>query len=452
MFFVESINKFIKRGEPRTIGIKKNIALSFVVKGLSIAINFSVVPLTIDYVNPVQYGIWLTFTSIISWITFFDLGMSNGLRNRLTTAIAFKEYDKAKKYISTSYAVFSIIALSIFVLFYLINPFINWNHFLNVPSTVNDNVHVLLLIVLATFCIQFVVQLLNTVLTSLHKPANFEFITLLGQIGLLITLLILKSTTKGSLSILLIALNVVPVVVVVLASLFLFYGPLRYLAPTLKDVDFSYARSILSVGATFFLIQIGAMILFQTDNIIIAKIMGPTSVTKFNVTYKLYSVLILAFSIVATPYWSAFTDAKAKEDHIWIKRNVRKLREVWLFASFVIVPIFFLLSKFIFKIWLPDSVTINLSLSVLMAIYVICYTCLVLNCYFLNGVGKLKIQMILYLLAMVTNIPLGLAMGKHWGIEGVIVANVISFIVMDIILWMQADRLLNHNASGIWNA
>jgi len=452
MFFVESINKFIKRGEPRSIGIKKNIALSFVVKGLSIAINFSVVPLTIDYVNSVQYGIWLTFTSIISWITFFDLGMSNGLRNRLTTAIALKEYDKAKKYISTSYAVFFIIAVSIFVLFYFINPKINWNDFLNIPSTVSDDIHVLILIVLATFCIQFVVQLLNTVLTALQKPANFEFITLLGQIGLLITLIILKNTTKGSLSVLLIALNIVPVLVIVLASLFLFSGRLKFIAPSLKEVDFSYAKSILGVGATFFLIQIGAMILFQTDNIIIAKILGPESVTKFNVTYKLYSILILAFSIVATPYWSAFTDAKAKEDYSWIKRSIKKLREVWLFASFIVVPIFFLLSKFIFKIWLPNSVDINLSLSILMAVYVMCYTCLVLNCYFLNGIGKLKIQMFLYLLVMITNIPVGIAMGKWWGIEGVILANIIAFVLMNVILWIQTNKLLNQKASGIWNA
>src|SRR5204863_2942024 len=135
-------------------------------------------------------------------------------------------------------------------------------------------------------------------------------------------------------------------------------------------------KSILNLGGAFFLIQIGSLILYQTDNIIITKILGPEAVTKFNVTYKLYYVIFVVSSIIASPYWSAFTDAYVKEDYQWIKKSMKRLREVWLFTSFVIVPVFFVLSKFFFKIWLPDNLNISLSLSLSMAVYIIFSTCL----------------------------------------------------------------------------
>lgn len=452
MFVVNALNRFIKSGEQRSVRIKKNIIISFLVRSLSVAINLVIVSLAINYVDPVQYGIWLTLTSIISWFTYFDFGMGNGLRNRLATALAFKEYDKAKKYVSTTYAVFIIIAISVFVLFYFVNPYINWNNILNIPSTVDENIHLVLLALLGSLCIQFVLQLINTVLNSVHESAKAEIITLLGQVGMLITLLVLKYTVKGGLSILIVALNIAPLATIFLASLLLYNGRHKLIGPSLKSVDFSYARSILNIGGAFFVIQLGSMVLYQTDNIIITRVLGPEAVTKFNITYKLYYVIFIAFSIITSPYWSAFTDAYAKKDYQWINKSVKRLRKVWLFISFVIVPVFFVLAKFIFKILFPDVSGITSSLSLSMAVYVICSSCLSFTCSLLYGIGKLRVLLILYVLVTITNVPLGIVMGKWMGIEGVVIANIIMFVFMNIVLWIQTNKILGHKASGIWNS
>ncbi len=57
------INGFINKGHHRSVRAKKNIVASFFIKGISIAISLVVVPLTINYVNPSRYGIWLTLSS-----------------------------------------------------------------------------------------------------------------------------------------------------------------------------------------------------------------------------------------------------------------------------------------------------------------------------------------------------------------------------------------------------
>ncbi|HEV8270263.1 MAG TPA: oligosaccharide flippase family protein [Chitinophagaceae bacterium] len=451
MLLVDSVNKFINRGEGRSVQIKKNILISFLIKGLSVVINFLIVPITIGYVDQVRYGIWVTLTSIITWFAFFDFGMGNGLRNKLTTALAHMEYDKAQKYISTSYAVLTLMALSFFGLFCVFNPYINWGSVLNIPTNVDENIHLVMLIVMGAFCLQFTLQLLNTILRSMQEPAKAELLTFFGQLMILVILVIIKNTVTGSLSVLVLALNVAPVAVLFAASLLLYNGKLRSIAPSFKKINFSYAKSILNIGGVFFLIQIGSLVLHQTDNIIITRIIGPEAVTKFNVTYKLYSVIIVAFLIIASPYWSAFTDAFAKKDYQWITKSVKRLRKVWVFTSFVVVPLFFVLAKFLFKILFP-SIHINSSLSISMAVYVICYTWLSLNCYFLYGTGKLRILLILYLFVTVTNVPFAIVMGKWWGIEGVIMANVLSFVLMNIVLWIQTNKILQLKASGIWNS
>jgi len=43
---------FIKGSDTRTIRAKKNIAVSFIVKGISILIMFAMVPLLINQLNP----------------------------------------------------------------------------------------------------------------------------------------------------------------------------------------------------------------------------------------------------------------------------------------------------------------------------------------------------------------------------------------------------------------
>lgn len=76
-------------------------------KCISILVSLQVVPLTITYINPTKYGIWLTLSSIIAWLSYFDLGFAHGFRNRFSEAKANGNILLAKEYVSTTYAVFN---------------------------------------------------------------------------------------------------------------------------------------------------------------------------------------------------------------------------------------------------------------------------------------------------------------------------------------------------------
>ena len=102
----------------------KNIIGSLFVKGGSILISLLIVPLTINYVSTEKYGIWLTLSSIIAWFSFFDIGLGNGLKNKLAHAIANEDHNLAKIYISTTYAILAILVAIFILVFFVFNHFI----------------------------------------------------------------------------------------------------------------------------------------------------------------------------------------------------------------------------------------------------------------------------------------------------------------------------------------
>src|SRR5438309_10474782 len=143
----------LNKGHERSVKAKKNIATSFLVKGASIAISFLLVPMTIHYVNPAQYGIWLTLSSVITWMSFFDIGFTQGLRNKFGEARAQGNTLLARIYVSTTYYYLAIIFSTLWLILLCVNQFISWHTLLSIPVSMEKEVSRLAIIVFSYFCL-----------------------------------------------------------------------------------------------------------------------------------------------------------------------------------------------------------------------------------------------------------------------------------------------------------
>jgi O-antigen/teichoic acid export membrane protein len=441
---------FFTKGHERTLKAKKNIAISLLLKGVNIVIGFILIPMTISYVNTTQYGIWLTLSSVISWFSFFDVGLGLGLKNKLAETNALGQKETAKIYISTTYAALTLISAIIFLTFYFLNNFLDWSKILNANNTGIRGLSNLVLIVIGCFCIQFVVQIINTVLTALHAPSKVSFINAIGQLLCLIIIYYLIKKTSGSLLNLVLVLAGIPLIVQLLASTWLYNTSYKTFSPGIKYVNFKYAKKLLSLGGIFFILQIGALVLFQTDNIVITQLFGPKEVTTFNVTYKLFGVFEMIFTIIMTPFWSAFTDAFTKKDFVWIKETFVTMQK-YLFILSLIIVLLLAISPFVYRLWLHDKVQVPFSLSLVVSIYIILLCWMTLNCFLLNGIGKIRLQLYLYLVSTLINIPIAIFLGKVIGLIGVPLSNSLVLIFMASILHIQCKKIINNSATGIWN-
>ena len=71
--------------------------------------------------------------------------------------------------------------------------------------------------------------------------------------------------------------------------------------------------------------QIAAVVVFTTDNLIITQLFGPAQVAPYSIALKYFNIAQMGFSIIITPFWSAFTEAYTKNDYAWIKNNIKRL-------------------------------------------------------------------------------------------------------------------------------
>mgnify|MGYP002396623249 CR=1 FL=1 len=103
--------------------ILKNILWSAGLKGVNALISFIIVPLYLSLLTELTFGIWLTVSAVIQWFNFFDVGIGSGLRNKLAEALARNDHQLGKVYVSTTYALISLVAVAMIILFFVADFF-----------------------------------------------------------------------------------------------------------------------------------------------------------------------------------------------------------------------------------------------------------------------------------------------------------------------------------------
>lgn len=438
--------------QARTVRLKRNVLASFAIKGSSILIGLALVPMMIQYLDPTRYGIWVTLSSLIAWLGFFDVGLGHGLRNRFAEAVARDEHALARVFVSTTYAILALLMGVVMLLFLTVYTFIDWNMLLNASEelVLPRELSLLGLFVFSSFCITFVLKLVSTVLTADQMPAKASFLDLLGKAMALAMIYILSRQSDSSLLHLGMVMSGAPVLVFLAANFWFFRGKYRKYRPSLRMVDFSKSASLLNLGLRFFVLQITGILIFQTNNIIIAHLFGPAFVASYDVAFKYFTTLLMLFITIVTPFWSAVTDSWIRKDLDWIRRTIRRLIQIW--AGLVLVGLVMLLiSDRIFQLWLGDAIQVPFSISALMYIWVVINSWNLIFVHFVNGTGKIGLQLRVSVLIAVLNIPTAVLMGMHIGFEGVIMASILMSSVSVVMLPLQYFKLMNGTAKGVFD-
>jgi len=450
---IKKIKQFIFPTDSRSKKITWNTSLLFGIRSGTIVINLLLLKITLNYINNDKYGIWVTLLVLVNWFSFFDIGLGNGLRNHLAKQLAENNYTKAKEYISSCYAFLILIALFVSIIFFLTNFFLDWQAILNAPGSLSYELKILPLMLIAFFASYLVLRLIQSILLADQHPALSSLINLTSNILTLIGVFILYKTSNGEGS--LILLGGIrfgsSIFCFFIFSVVLFLGKYRAIAPDFRNINLKVAAPLLSLGGKFFVIQIAAVVLYQTNNIIISNLFGPAQVTPYSVIAQYFSVASIGFSVIITPYWSAVSNAYHKKDFEWLYQSLARIKIIFLF---ILLGIFILygLQPYFLKFFLGDKVVFMPLLSMWVAVYIILYMWNSIYSAFLNGIGKIKLQLICAIFGALVNIPLAICLGNKWGICGVVCAQVILFIVGSFLYPAQLNRIFKQKAKGVWNA
>lgn len=454
MLFFKKIKNFllgILNSSSRTGKSVKNIIISMFSKCVSILVSFLIVPLTISYLNPTQYGIWLTISSIIAWIAYFDLGLGNGFRNCFAKAKAQGDIHLAKQYVSTTYFAISAIVTCVVIFVLIANCFVDWTAILNLDHKYMYELRFVFGIVSSFFCLNMIVNVFSFLLLADQKPGLLSSIQVIGQLLSLGVIYLLTKFSSGSLSELALYYSGIPCLTMIIAS-FLFFNFTKYkiYRPHIKFIKTHLIKKILNVGIQFFFIYLCLILVFQVINIIITRELGPERVTEYNVAYKYFNILYMVMVIIITPFWSAFTDAYAQGDYVWMKSTLKRLEIVWTVFVFIGVIMLFVSSLF-YRIWIGDSVHVPLLLSVAMFFYIEAQLIGAIYMQLINGIGTIRIQFIIYVVFAIVSWPLVTFSCRSFGVYGATLFPTLVYLIQAFFGKIQLTKLLSQKATGVWN-
>lgn len=430
--------------------VLRNTICAFGIKGLALLISLFTMPAYMAFFSDKEVlGVWFTVLSVFTWILNFDLGIGNGLRNKLAASIAVNDKKASKEYVSSAYWIICSLVLIISIVGFILIPFANWNAVFNVePSLITKETMIeVVRLVFLGIMLQFALRLVSSLLYALQKSAVNNFISLVTSLLQLLFALFAPSFTPAeNLVMFSCAFIITANLPLVIATIFVFAGPLRFCLPRRKFVSRERAKQVLSLGGIFFLCQVLYMIIANTNEFFVSQYTSSEFVVDYQVYYRVFSLGSTLYMLALTPLWSAVSRAVAENDFSWLKQINKKISKLSLIAiafEFLLVP----LSQFIIDIWLQEeAIQINYG-------YALCFATFGAAMIYQSGVstivcgtGRMKLQAICYAIGVLLKfiiIHIGVAWTNEW--ITVVIANAVILIPYCVLQQISLNRFFRNN-------
>ena len=410
--------------------IAKNVLAAFVVKGGSLIISMLSTPLFVRFFSEDKeiLGIWYTLLSILTWFMTFDLGIGNGIRNRLVTAFADKNHVEAKKIVSSG--IFSNVAVTIVLtaIGLLLLNILDLNQVLNISSETisGDVLRSSALVVFVAIMLRFLLSVVSAVFYAIQKSFVNNLLTLMSSVLQLLFVLLFKiDDPEKALFYLSVGYLVTSNLPAIIAGVIVFSSSLRQCSPSIRFVDKQHIHGVMGVGSVFFACQIMYMLMMNTNEVIISNLFSPEYTTDYTFYFKITSLISTVLTLAMTPIWSVVTKAIAEKNYAWTKKLYGFLKLIGLGAvvlEFLLIPFL----QTIMDIWLGDnSIAVNYGTALAFACFssVFIYTGILSTV--VCGMARMRIQTISYSVAMVVRFILIFIFAQHGGNWDVVVRSTV---------------------------
>lgn len=398
----------------------------------------------LEYLDNFEYGIWLAIFSTVTWINFFDFGVGNGLRNKLTECLAINNITQAKKYIGSAVAFFFLILISLYLIFLSLSLFIDFRVFFSANSYNADYFFNVINIIFISIILDIFFKIVDSVSYSLHNSYVPKLRVLVKNLFFVVAFYFLTKAQFRDEKLLNLSLIYLYTSLFVNANFFVIVFFKNKLIPSFNQISLKEFKPIGNMGLKFLIIQLSAIIIFSTDNFIIINYIGAEEVTQYNIIFKIFSVCIIAQSFLNVPLWSAYTSKYESKNYIWIKNTFIKSVYYSILLVFVSILILFLL-KWILKIWLNDESYFEWPIALAFLFYTISRLWTSNFSTLFNGISKLNLQINCALIGAIINIPLSIIFIKTFnlGSAGVIIASAISILIFGLTAPFKLNSYLN---------
>lgn len=421
--------------------LKVNLSFGLLWKFANILFVYLSVPILLNFLGSESYGVWVTIFTLLNSAYFMDFGISLGLKNKLTEALAFNNINESRTIISTAYicTFFIVIFLLIFSVILIYNY--NFQELFN--TTISESELKTTMLACSFFVVSgLVLNLYKSLLNAVQKSSKVELAMAVYQGLIFFQFLFLNKINNKSLIIISIIYGFTNLLIAILFSIY-FFKRNKNLIPSIKLFKKDKIKELFGLGTRFFIIQISLVIILTTDNLIITNLIDPKATTIYSIVNKVYQPFIIISTFVFTPLWTLYTNAYQNNDIDWIKKTLKRLNIFFIFLIISLIILYFIFD-FIIQIWIPKPINYPNILLVCFSLFVLIKIYGDIYMTFLNSIGKINLQMWLFIIAAIINVPLSILFVRQleMGSTGVILATCVSLLILGIAMPIQSLKYL----------
>jgi O-antigen/teichoic acid export membrane protein len=394
-------------------------------KGAAMAVMVLSVSLTIPYLGAQRFGIWMTIASFAGMLTFLGLGVGNALTNHVASCASRSDAALLRRAISGGLGLLLMIGLVVGAGLWLLAGWLPWAKFIKV-----DDALLLLEAQSAAklFALLFGLNLFTTGIQSVFAGLQRSFeVYLVVALGSLASLGALwwAAQAQAGLSLLLAATLGIQSLSILLLLGVLVRRKLFALAEISSAVR-QETPGLIRIGGLFFVLQVGTMIGWGADTLIISSALGPAAVAVYSIAQRLFQFVTQPLAMMNSPLWGAYADAHSKGDVAFIRRTFKASMLMTLGVSLSGAAFLFFSSEWLLHYWTGGNVLVPSLLLGLMALWTVLECCGAAFAMFLNGVQVVRPQVIVVSVFCILVLPL-----KIWGVNslGLIAIPLVTILV-----------------------
>lgn len=417
------------RGEWRLRRAGATAVATLIVRGFTVIATLVTIPFIAPYLGAERFGLWMTLGTVLAWLSLVDLGMANSLIHALAAAEGKDDQVQARRVVAS--AIWIMAGLGGLLIFsgLCLWPFVSWSSVFNVtsPQAVTE-VRQAVLVVLVILALRLLSSLSLAIYQGLQEGWLFQIWS--GLAGLLsIAALLTAISFKAGLPTLLLSFFGTQVIGDFMAAADLFLRRRKWLRPRRQDFDRRKAIWLLRSGTRFWVAQISAVLLLQTDLIIVTRLFGAGEAGSYGTALRLFTLIGLTQGAFIVPLQAAYSEAQARGDHNWITSTFRSSVLVSLLCVIPVAGLLCFFAPQIFRLLVtPELLPVRALVIALMCSEIINSVARCIS-ILLNGLGHIRSQVVFGPVGGLVNIALSLLLARLVGVSGIAWATALCLLI-----------------------
>jgi O-antigen/teichoic acid export membrane protein len=391
------------------------------------------------YLGTERFGVWATFASLAAMLSFLDLGLGNAMVNRVARASAGGDRAALEGTVSGGIAWLALVAVLMSGALAALASVVPWQPLFKLSSV---QVAAEARTAALTFSVLFGLHLLSSgalkVLAGQQRSHEAHVINAIAALLACLAVAWVAANEAPVAALLAAGFGVQSACGLMALALLAWRGLLR--ATGLPHALRAEWRPLLSTGSLFLLLQIGTMIGWGSDTLLLASFGGAQHVAAFAVAQRLFQFASQPMQVLNAPLWSAYADAAARGERAFLRKTLRV--SVWasVAGAGLLSAVLLWAGPWLVGIWTSRSVSVPWSLLAVLAIWTVLEAGGTAFGAYLNGVGVVREQAICVVAFCVVALPLKVYAAKAAGAPGLVAATILSYTLIVIGLYLTVFR------------